>query len=272
MDQQGSQLGSQATPSKTYGKDTLRPVTIRQLLHARQPHPDAEFQVDGTDVTQVTLIGQIRNISTQTTNVTYKLDDGTAIIEVKVWNNPDSLDAPDGPQPPARTLVDGDYARVYGRMKSFNNKRNVVAHVIRKVTDFNEIGAHLLEATAVHLYFTRGPPPQKDANQNQAGAAGRGPSGAGQQGSGGAMPGQANPGDLFVGGASAATNRMSVAARSVYDFLRTQPQMNEGLHAQKIATDLKMPYNDVMKAADELQGFGLIFTTVDDETWAVLES
>ena len=227
----------------------------------------------------MTLIGQIRNISTQTTNVTYKVDDGTAIIEVKVWNNPDSLDAPDGPQPPARTLVDGDYARVYGRMKSFNNKRNVVAHVIRKVTDFNEIGAHLLEATVVHLYFTRGPPPQKDANQNQnqnqnqVGAGGRGASGAGQQGPlGGAIPGQANPGDLFGGGSSAATDRMSVPARSVYNFLRTQPQMNEGLHAQKIATDLKMPYNDVMKAADELQGFGLIFTTVDDETWAVLES
>lgn len=38
---------------QTYGKDTLRPVTIRQLLHAQHPYPDAEFKVDGTEVNNV---------------------------------------------------------------------------------------------------------------------------------------------------------------------------------------------------------------------------
>lgn len=41
---------------QTYGKDTLRPVTIRQLLHALHPHPDAEFKVDGSDITQVLML------------------------------------------------------------------------------------------------------------------------------------------------------------------------------------------------------------------------
>lgn len=37
----------------SYGKDTLRPVTIKQILDAQQPHPDADFKIDGTEVTQV---------------------------------------------------------------------------------------------------------------------------------------------------------------------------------------------------------------------------
>lgn len=36
-----------------YGKDTLRPLTIKQILDAQQPHPDADFRVDGDTITQV---------------------------------------------------------------------------------------------------------------------------------------------------------------------------------------------------------------------------
>lgn len=41
---------------KTYGKDTLRPVTIKQVLDAQQPHPDAEFKIDDVEITQVNVI------------------------------------------------------------------------------------------------------------------------------------------------------------------------------------------------------------------------
>ncbi|KAA8570758.1 hypothetical protein EYC84_000153 [Monilinia fructicola] len=83
----GSQGGSQDSPggSKTYGKDTLRPVTIKQILDAVQPHPDADFKIDGSEVTQLSFVGQVHSISTQTTNNTYKVDDGTGLIEVKQW-------------------------------------------------------------------------------------------------------------------------------------------------------------------------------------------
>jgi hypothetical protein len=36
-----------------YGKDTVRPVTIKQILDAQQPHPDADFKVDGDPISQV---------------------------------------------------------------------------------------------------------------------------------------------------------------------------------------------------------------------------
>lgn len=36
-----------------YGKDTVRPVTIKQILDAQQAHPDADFKVDGDPISQV---------------------------------------------------------------------------------------------------------------------------------------------------------------------------------------------------------------------------
>jgi len=64
---------------------------------------------------------------------------------------------------------------------------------------------------------------------------------------------------------------MSATARRVFNQLQAAPQNNEGLHVQNIAAQLGLPANDVFKAGDELLGMGIIYTTVDDETWAVLE-
>jgi replication factor A2 len=65
--------------------------------------------------------------------------------------------------------------------------------------------------------------------------------------------------------------RTSQDARRVFKLLQEAPQNNEGLHVHNIASQLGMQPNDVFKAGDELLGDGLIYTTVDDETWAVLE-
>jgi replication factor A2 len=35
------------------GGNTLRPVTIKQVIDAQQAHPDAEFRIDGVEVSQV---------------------------------------------------------------------------------------------------------------------------------------------------------------------------------------------------------------------------
>ncbi|TVY83606.1 Replication factor A protein [Lachnellula suecica] len=250
----GSQAGSQDTPggSKTYGKDTLRPVTIKQVLEAQQPHPDSDFKIDGTDVTQITFVGQINGISSQTTNTTFKLDDGTGTIEVKQW-----VDSDADPETAKALPKEGEYLRVWGRLKAFNNKRHVASHLLRPIDNMNEISYHLLEATAVHLYFTRGPPPTADGVKTEGGN--------------GMFVG--TDGGAAAGGGSNASKAMKMTplARKVYDLLQSAPTNNEGLHVNVIATQLGLNSNDVFKAGDELLGAGTIFTTVDDETWAVLE-
>ena len=64
---------------------------------------------------------------------------------------------------------------------------------------------------------------------------------------------------------------VSMNARNVYRVLRDSPQNNEGLHVQSIASSTSMNVNDVLKAGDELLSHSMIFTTVDDNTWALLE-
>jgi replication factor A2 len=146
---------------------------------------------------------------------------------------------------------------VWGRFKDFNGKRHIVCHSIRVITDFNEISYHMLEATAVHLYFTRGPPENIGAAKTDGMFVD----------SYGSAPGRAAP----ASGGGKLPGHISQTGRSVYKLLEETPQNNEGLHVANIAQQLKISTNDVFKAGDELLQEGLIYTTIDDETWAVLE-
>lgn len=136
------------------------------------------------------------------------------------------------------------------------------AHVIRPIADKMEITYHLLEATYVHLYFSRGPVEQfSKAGAVEGGVPFRQDAGGGYGNGQAAMAG--------VGGRT--MPNVSPMARRVYQMLKDCPQSNEGLHVHNIAAQVPANVNDVMKAGYELLEHSLIFTTVDDLTWALLE-
>lgn len=198
---------------------------------------------------QLTFVGQIRNFATQTTNVTYKLDDGTGSIEVKQWRDADGVES----SALKSQLIEGAYCRAWGKLSTYNDRKHVIAQIIRPVDDMNEVSYHMLEATAVHLHYTRGP------LGGPGGAGGETTNGGGQQAAGGAF------GTTDLGGYNA-------VAKKVFQYLREAPQSNEGLHQQEIAAKLGIDTAEVAKAGDDLLAGGLIYTTVDDQTWAVLEA
>lgn len=185
-------------------------------------------------------------------------------MEVKQWVDTDSSTSiEEGSGGHKSKLVENDWARAWGRVKAFGGRRHVGAHVIRPIRDKNEITYHLLEATYVHLYFTRGPPPS-DPGAPQAGGGATGYGEAAASALGGVGGGQS-----VIGGQS--MSNVSPAARRVYQAIKSTPQNNEGLHVQNIAATIGMNVNDVMKAGDELLSHSLIYTTVDDLTWAALD-
>ncbi|KAF2743121.1 replication protein A, subunit RPA32 [Sporormia fimetaria CBS 119925] len=246
--------GSQSSPSggRRDFTDSLRPVTIKQIWDAQSTGD--EFRIDGATISQLTFVGQIRNLSSQTTNITYKIDDGTGVIEVKQWIDSDeAAQESNDPASKKARLVEDAYVRVWGKLKSFHDKKHVGAQIIRPVDDYNEINYHLLEATAVHLYYTKGPLEGTGARKN-----------AGQ-----ALEQQT--GAPIYGGENALQG-YSAVAKKVYKYLTEAPQSNEGLHQQDIAANTGINTSDVAKAGDELLSGGLIYTTVDDQTWAVLET
>jgi replication factor A2 len=208
---------------------------------------------------KITFVGQIRNISTQTTNITYKLDDGTGTVEVRKWADPDagsSMDTDDSPKP---KIVENGYVRVWGRLRPYNNKRQVISHSLRPITDYNEIQYHMLEATVVHLHITRGPPDAAAKHTTTSGYA--------QAANNFGAP---SNGLVTTSGRRLAPDT-SVAAQKVFNVLETSPQSNEGLHMQNIAIKLKMDMVDVAKAGEELLARGYIYPTVDDNTWVILD-
>ncbi|RMJ22674.1 replication factor-a protein [Aspergillus sp. HF37] len=257
----GEMSASPAGGRGDVNNNTLRPITIKQALDASQPYPEANYQIDGADAASICFVGQVRNISSQTTNITYKVDDGTGEIEVKQWVDTataDSMDTDDAKGTPGKDQVElNGYAKIYGKLKAFGNKRYVGAHSIRSLRDINELHCHFLEATAIHLFFTRGPP------------GGPGVGGAGAKGAAGADMAMGGVDD-YAAGQAKALPAMSPAARRVYELLSSELQSSEGLHVQLIAAKLNLPVTDVARAGDELLTSGLIFSTVDEHTWAIL--
>ncbi|KAI0435322.1 replication protein A, subunit RPA32 [Xylaria sp. FL1042] len=253
----GSQGGSQSAV-KPINDESLRPVTIKQIIDAEPAYAgDASFRIDGLDVKQVTIVGMVRVINQQTTNITYRIDDGTGVIEVKQWLDADKQQDPSAP---AVAFREADYVRVWGRLKSFSNKRHIGAHVIKPVRDFNEVNYHLLEATYVHLFFTRGGPPQQD-----------GGAGMGGMGGGGGGGGDNNDSMFVDDGNDARYRGYSNKAKKMYDYLMRSGNPSEGIHMQVIAREAGMTIQDVMAGAEELSNHGTIYTTMDDETYAILD-
>ncbi|KAH6607525.1 replication factor a2 [Trichoderma cornu-damae] len=244
----GSQQGSQGG-GKSHEDESLRPLTIKQIYDAEEPYSGADFKVDGAPITQITLVGQVRSINPQQTNLTIKVDDGTGQIEVKKWIDPDKQ----GDAEPSFEI--NSHIRIWGRLKSFSNKRHVGAHVIRPVTDFNEVNYHLLEATYVHLFYTHRTTGEHGAGDN------------------------ADEDSMFVdggdgGGGGQLPNKVSLCsenAKKMYNYLNDTPGGNDGMHLNSITMALDLAVRDVLTAADELLAHGLIYTTVDDETWSILE-
>jgi len=198
----------------------------------------------------------VRSVNAQATNITYRLDDGTALIDVKKW-----VDAEKAEDTNPQFGLD-TYVRVYGRLKNFANKKHVGAQIMRAVEDPNEISYHMLEATYVHLYLTKGPPGQQGGGGDAA-AGGDGMFVDGGYGAG-----------TSTGGGGAVVSRVAACSRNaqtMFNYLNNSPGGNEGLHLNVIANGTRMPVRDVMNAADELLGNGMIYTTMDDETWAILD-
>lgn len=133
-------------------KNTTRPVTIKQILQATQAPGDDDFKIDGQDIGHLTIVGVVRNVVRTTTSVSIHIEDGTGGIDVRQWS-----DRADDDNPLLQDIQNDAYIRVICDLKSFNNKRNVHGHSIRRIQDPNEIFYHLLEALYVHLYFTKGP-------------------------------------------------------------------------------------------------------------------
>ncbi|KAG4302573.1 hypothetical protein PCK1_001157 [Pneumocystis canis] len=228
---------NQTSTIKRSNGNTLRPVTIKQILEASQQHPDAEFKIDGIEINQLSFIAVVRNISIQSTNITYRMEDGTGLIEVKQWLEMEAI-MDDNPKKNIDIIPD-TYVRVIGQLKAFNNKRHIGAHHIRTITDLNEVQYHFLEATAIHLYFTRGPLQNNNLSKNFTSL------------------------NENILNSHISFHNLSPYLQKVMAAVHAAPDTNEGINIHQLAKIVGG--GNIEQAIEELTSDGLLYTTIDDE-------
>jgi len=225
---------------------SLIPVTIKQLLDATQAHQDDVFKIDGRELNQVTFIGCILRLSNLTTNVSTTIDDGTGTIEVRIWL--DQEDQSDAAIQKRTMWREGTYVRVVGNLRSFGNKRSVVAFRIQPITDFNELTYHLLESIYVHLFNIRGGVQQQQQQQQQ------------QSNYGYATPYQ--PMQVI------STVNQSLH-NDILQIIANSPRTQEGVSLEFICNGLERPKEEVRTALEFLASEGHVYSTLDEDHFNV---
>ena len=117
------------------------------------------------------------------------------------------------------------------------------------MTDHNEVIYHLLEATYIHLFNTRGAANGDTSYKKESGAES-------------AMEGVIPTG---AGNGNSELDRLEPLQKQIMLFVHSVPDTNEGVHVQTIAQAVRQPSAAVMQAVEVLATDGLLYTTIDDD-------
>ena len=95
-------------------------------------------------------MGIIRNAEKAATNIVYKIDDMTAApMDVRQWADTDDASGENTVVPPET------YVKVAGHLRSFQNKKSLVAFKIMPLEDMNEFTTHILEVVNAHMILSQ---------------------------------------------------------------------------------------------------------------------
>ncbi|ODV96317.1 hypothetical protein PACTADRAFT_75465 [Pachysolen tannophilus NRRL Y-2460] len=218
-----------SSQNKAQQRNTLTPVTIKQINESTQLVPDGEFIINNVELAFVSFIGVIRNVVDNTSSLTLTVEDGTGSIDVRKWLDDSANESP------ASQLPVGIYVYVTGALKEFNGKKNLQHATVRPIIDHNEVLYHHLSAIVTHLH-----------------AQGLSTNNNGQN---------SNP--LFVPNTDGNESKSNV--ERIYEFIHDQtPSMPEGVPIQLIAQTLNLMVEDVQLHCAKLTEDGKVYHGYDD--------
>uniref|UniRef100_A0A8C5LVD8 Replication factor A protein 2 n=1 Tax=Leptobrachium leishanense TaxID=445787 RepID=A0A8C5LVD8_9ANUR len=239
----GSQAPSQGEKKSRSRAQQIVPCTVSQLLSATQN--DEIFKIGEVELSQVTIVGIVRHAEKAPTNILYKVDDMTAApMDIRQWVDTDESSCESIVVPP------GSYVKVAGHLRSFQNKKSVVAFKIAPIEDMNEFVSHMLEVVQAHMILN---------SQNQA------------AGGGSALahstPGRTGveTGGSYAGGSDMQINGLTPHQSQILNLIKTC-RGNEGMAVDELKARLHgMNVNTIKQALEFLSNEGHIYSTVDDD-------
>ncbi|EIW67669.1 hypothetical protein TREMEDRAFT_18062, partial [Tremella mesenterica DSM 1558] len=235
-----SQNGSQDSPGgkKKSNTSTIRPVTVKQILDASQPHPDSDFAIDGYDVGQVLLVGSVRAVSKSATNVQVEIGDGTGYIDARLW-----LDSAEDESEKAKGIEQDKYVGIMGSIKLFGGKRHISASHIRLIEDLNEVYNHLLKALYVSLTL-RNPGTTGQAHAH--------------------APNNDYNAPVGMTTTESPYANLPPLQRKIMEIV-SKEESEDGMHVSAVSRSMTgTKGEDVMEAIENLMGEGMLYSTVDD--------
>ncbi|KAA1079128.1 replication factor A protein 2 [Puccinia graminis f. sp. tritici] len=229
-------------------EQSLRPVTIKQLLDAKASNTDSAISIQDIDVS---FCGVVRDIVRNATNVLLQVGDGTGGIEARKWidssdGESEGFEAETGIQfreSDRSSSIPINWVRVIGSPKLFNNKKTVAGLRVEKITDFNEINYRLLDAVRVTLAYERGA------------------TGAGDEMNIDQSTNHTTHGKIIQAKIPSRTPKQN---KIMEYFASVQPPA-EGINIHDIARQCNLDVKEVIDETAELIHEGELFTTVDDE-------
>ncbi|KAG8588515.1 hypothetical protein GDO81_006009 [Engystomops pustulosus] len=197
--------GGFGSPAPTQGEKKSRsraqqivPCTVSQLLSAAQS--DELFKIGEVELSQVTIVGIVRHAEKAPTNILYKVDDMTAApMDVRQWVDTDEVSHENVVVPP------GSYVKVSGHLRSFQNKKSVVAFKIAPVEDMNEFVSHMLEVVQAHMSLNAQTAPSVGGTSMALSTPGR----------------MGNAGGSFTGGTELQTNGLTAHQSQILNLIKS---------------------------------------------------
>uniref|UniRef100_A0A7R9X0S9 Replication protein A C-terminal domain-containing protein n=1 Tax=Craspedostauros australis TaxID=1486917 RepID=A0A7R9X0S9_9STRA len=136
-------------------EQTIVPVTIKMALSA-QPSPTGdEYSVlpDGRKLSLIKFVAAVREFMDHSTNVVYKLEDGTGCTDIKQWLNEDSCSAVEEIR--QQSLRDNIYVKVVAKIKQYNGQATILANSVLPISSGNELTHHMLSVVYEAESFKR---------------------------------------------------------------------------------------------------------------------
>jgi len=233
-------------------EQTILPVTLKQINDADSS--DDTMKIDGKELTQVVVVGTVLSMESQALANNYSIDDGTGRIDVRWWTDAESGDV----HADKRSLIrEQTYVRVVGKIRNFQNQKQIVAFDVRPVKDFNEVTYHLIHCIQVHLANT--------TEQSPAKGAGGESSHANQAFGYGAAPSYNAPAAASnMGGGDSGLNDIQ---QSVMNIIEQHGTGEMGCQFGDVKSQLGARFTEqqLREAIDFLSNEGHLYSTIDED-------
>ncbi|XP_050788346.1 replication protein A 32 kDa subunit isoform X1 [Gopherus flavomarginatus] len=235
----GSPAATQGEKKQRSRSQNIVPCTVSQLYAAEQI--DETFKIREVEISQVVIMGIIRQAEKAPTNILYKIDDMTAApMDVRQWVDTDEAGSENVVVPP------GTYVKVAGHLRSFQNKKSLVAFKIMPLEDMNEFTTHLLEIVNAHMVLRKSIMTTSKMPQSLGSF---GMSDMASYGCGSNVP----------------VNGLTAHQSQVLNLIKSCPDA-EGLSLKELKSQLhNINMTTIKQAVEFLSSEGHIYSTVDDD-------